>query len=79
MHSLFVCIAYKLAYGLSVGIGVCVRSVWTGVSFVCAQVECARSVKFVCFFKSQKVSNGFVEHFGMGFSRVLDARGHAKA
>jgi hypothetical protein len=39
----------------------------------------SRSVKFVCFFKSQKVLNGFVEHFGIGFSRVLDARGHAKA
>jgi hypothetical protein len=39
-----------------------VRSVWIGVSFVCAQVECAGSVKSVCFFKSQK--------FYMGLSHI---------
>jgi hypothetical protein len=65
-----VCIAYNLAYGLCVWMGMCVCSVWTGVTLVCAQVVCAGSVEFVCFFESRKVRmvcrtfrNGFVEHW----------------
>jgi hypothetical protein len=50
--------------------GVCVYIVWTSVYFVCAQVVCAGSVEFVCFFESRKVRmvcrtfrNRFVEHW----------------